>query len=53
MTEKFQVRSLNGEFQVYSSGLEHWAMCPTEEKANQIADALNSLCKPDRPDYSY
>lgn len=40
---RFHWRMLNGEYQVYSIDLEHWAQCPTQAKARAIADALEAF----------
>lgn len=39
--ERFQVRMLNGGWQVYAAELEHIAMCDSAEMAGMIAKCLN------------
>lgn len=39
--ERFQVRMLNGEWQVYSTGLKHIALCDCQKIADMIAKCLN------------
>ena len=44
---RFHVRCLNGEMQVFAKELEHIAMCPTLPVANMVADALNLMARID------
>lgn len=45
--ERFQVRMLNGEWQVYGAELEHIALCDCAEIADMIAKCLNdAACQP-------
>ncbi len=44
---RFHIRELNGKYQVYSIGLEHWAECNTQKHAQAIADALEVFFEED------
>ena len=41
--KRFQVRQLNGEYQVYGDKLEHICMCTNQENADAVAYALEFL----------
>ena len=38
---KFQWRAFGSEFQIYSVGLDHWAVCQSATVAEFITEALN------------
>lgn len=40
-TNPVQYRMLNGEWQVYTTGLQHVCMCLNENIAEMICDAIN------------
>ncbi len=46
--QRFQVRVLNGRWQVYGLGLVHVCLCATEPLANMVAEALE-ICHEDKP----
>ena len=43
--DRFHVRAMNGEWQVYASELEHIAMCSRKDIADMIAQNLNQSAR--------